>query len=63
MALTLVANTGLIAALLLAAPSAILGNRVAPVASDVAAKVSFLGFGSRAASFPAVSGAVKLVPR
>lgn len=63
MVLTLVTKTGLIAALLLAAPSAILGNRVDPVASNVATKVSVLGFGSRTASFPAASGAVKPVPR
>ncbi len=51
-----------VAALVLAATSAPLSYRVDPVASDVAAKVSFLGIGSRTANFPSVSGAVKLSP-
>lgn len=52
------------AALLLigAAPPATLGYRVDPGGSDVAAKVAFLGIGSRTANFPAVTGAVTLSP-
>lgn len=53
-----------IAALLLvgAAQPPTLGYHVDSAASAVAAKVSFLGIGSRTASFPAVSGAVRISP-
>jgi polyisoprenoid-binding protein YceI len=48
--------------LLAAAPPATLGYRVDPAGSNVAAKVAFMGLGSRIASFPAMSGAVTLSP-
>lgn len=62
MTLTVLAKAGVMITLLAAAPSATLGYRVDPANSDVAAKVSFMGVGSRTASFPAVSGAVSLTP-
>jgi polyisoprenoid-binding protein YceI len=50
-----------LAALLLAGASAPpVRYRVDPAASDVAAKVAFLGLGSRTADFPAVSGSASL---
>lgn len=49
-------------ALLLIAAAPTLDYRVDPAGSDVAAKVAFLGFGSRTANFPAVSGTVRLSP-
>jgi polyisoprenoid-binding protein YceI len=48
--------------LLVAAPSPTLDYRVDSGASDVDAKVAFLGLGRRTASFPAVSGKVTLSP-
>jgi len=48
--------------LIAAAPPATLNYRVDPAASDVAAKVSFLGIGSHTANFPSVSGTVALSP-
>lgn len=55
--------TAPVLALLLAAATAPpLAYRVDPVGSDVAAKVAFLGIGSRTASFPAVSGSARLSP-
>lgn len=56
------AKAGLFVALLTAAPDAMLNYRVDSATSDVAAKVAFLGIGSRTAGFPAVSGAVRLSP-
>jgi polyisoprenoid-binding protein YceI len=44
------------------APPTALAYRVDPAGSNVAAKVAFMGLGSRTASFPAVSGAVTLSP-
>jgi polyisoprenoid-binding protein YceI len=48
--------------LLVATAAPPLNYRVDPATSDVAAKVAFLGFGSRTANFPDVSGAVRLSP-
>ena len=62
MALAVVAKASVMFALLAAAPPATLGYRVDPANSDVAAKVSFMGVGSRTANFPAMSGAVTLSP-
>lgn len=62
MAGAIITKVALALLLLAAAPAATLDYRVDPAASDVAAKVGFLGVGSRSASFPAVSGAVRLSP-
>lgn len=62
MTLAIFAKSGIVAALLVAAPSPTLGYRVDSANSDVAAKVSFMGVGSRTANFPAMSGAVTLSP-
>ena len=48
--------------LLAGASGPTINYRVDPAASDVAAKVAFMGIGSRTANFPAVSGAVSLSP-
>lgn len=62
MAITRLAAAAAALFLIAAAPPATLGYRIDPAGSDVAAKVAFLGLGSRTASFPAVSGAVTLSP-
>lgn len=62
MTATIMIRAAVATLLLGAAPPATLDYRVDPAASDVAAKVSFLGIGSRTANFPAVSGAVSLSP-
>jgi polyisoprenoid-binding protein YceI len=58
----IIIKSALAAVLLASALPAALDYRVDPAASNVAAKVPFLGIGSRTASFPAVSGTVRLSP-
>jgi polyisoprenoid-binding protein YceI len=58
----IIIRSALALSLLAAAPSPTLNYRVDPGASDVDAKVAFLGLGRRTASFRAVSGTARLSP-